>query len=58
MKTSTYAIALSPALIILTVKTVIDPTWGHDYSLLECVAIGVLMGLVAGFAARVVEPRD
>lgn len=44
MKITTFAIAFGPAPVVLTAKTVLEPSWLQDFRHLACLALGASIG--------------
>lgn len=56
MKPLTFALAFGPAILVLLVKFVLDPTALSEWSISACAGLGVAIGALAGAAAHVVDP--
>lgn len=57
MKLSTCAIVLGPIALVFAVLTVINPTWIKEFSLLQCLVIGAVVGSFGAAVAMIFEPK-
>jgi hypothetical protein len=57
MKFTTFLLAFGPAILILGLKFFIEPTWLNDWSVWDCLLMGIITGVSGGVAARIIQPK-
>lgn len=48
----------TPPLLVIGIKFLIEPNWLHDWSYLQVLTMGVVIGIFAGVSAKILNNND